>query len=403
MITSTPKKLGLLSALYLAQGLPYGFFLQALPAVMREQKYSLELIGLTSLLALPWGGKFLWSPLIDRYGSARFGRRRSFILPIQLLTIAVLLGLASVAPQGSMTIILASVFVVNLLAATQDVATDALAVDLMEEKERGIANGVQVAAYRVGMIVGGGWLLSIYSRLEWRGTFLAMAGIVFLTTIPIAFFREPSSTSEIALPNFLRRPGAPRVLLICATYKIGAYLMQGMLRPFLLDGGFTLDDIGAMLGGIGFTAGLAGAMVGGVLLRRIPRRAALIAFGVIQAFTVLGFAVLPAGPLDRGLVTALAAAEHFTGGMATTALFTSMMDQSAKSSAAFDYTLQASIVVIANGIASSASGFSASALGYPQHFAFAALVTALGAALAGVLLPSTPRLRPGAEDLNPAS
>lgn len=49
------RKLGLLTSLNLAQGLPYGFFTQALPAMLRERGVSLEEIGLASLLALPWG------------------------------------------------------------------------------------------------------------------------------------------------------------------------------------------------------------------------------------------------------------------------------------------------------------------------------------------------------------
>jgi hypothetical protein len=82
----TATKLGLLSSLYLSQGLPFGFFTQALPVLLRKQGMSLPDIGLTHLLALPWALKFLWSPLMDRYGSERLGRRRGYILPLQLMS-----------------------------------------------------------------------------------------------------------------------------------------------------------------------------------------------------------------------------------------------------------------------------------------------------------------------------
>ena len=92
---STLGKWLLLASLYFSQGLPYGFFTQALPALMREKDASLPLIGLTSFLVLPWALKFLWAPLVDRYGSHRLGRRRSWILTLQLLGMVVFLGLGA--------------------------------------------------------------------------------------------------------------------------------------------------------------------------------------------------------------------------------------------------------------------------------------------------------------------
>src|SRR5262249_57427118 len=74
-------KLGLLGWLYSSQGLPFGFFTQALPLLMRARGYSLESIGLSSLLAAPWALKFVWSPLVDRWGA-----RKAWILPLQLVT-----------------------------------------------------------------------------------------------------------------------------------------------------------------------------------------------------------------------------------------------------------------------------------------------------------------------------
>src|SRR5690606_5955510 len=145
-------KLTLLASLYLAQGMPYGFFSQFLPAMLRAQGVSLEGIGLASLLALPWALKFAWAPLVDRHGSARFGHRRGWIVPIQLLTVVTLLALSQVDPTVEIQAMLAGVLLLNLLASTQDIATDALAVTILRPEERGLGNGIQVAAYRLGMI-----------------------------------------------------------------------------------------------------------------------------------------------------------------------------------------------------------------------------------------------------------
>jgi PAT family beta-lactamase induction signal transducer AmpG len=141
-LTSTPARLGLLGSLYFAQGLPFGFFTQALPVLMRKSGHSLGQIGFSSLLALPWALKFLWAPAVDRYWDPRLGRRRSWILPLQLAGVAILTILALSGGAHSLRAIIVAILLLNLVAATQDIGTDGLAVDILAERERGIANGL---------------------------------------------------------------------------------------------------------------------------------------------------------------------------------------------------------------------------------------------------------------------
>lgn len=151
-----------------------------------------------------------------------------------------------------------------------------------------------------------------------------------------------------------------------------------MLRPFLYDAGFSLEDIGWLLGTVGFVAGLVGALCGGILVNRLGRRKSLVTFGLLQAATVAGYAYLAIGTPGHAALYTLCAAEHFAGGRATAALFTCMMDWCSRETSATDYTVQASAVVIATGIASALAGFSAQVFGYLGHFCVAT-VLALGA------------------------
>ncbi|HIA04044.1 MAG TPA: MFS transporter, partial [Myxococcales bacterium] len=123
--------MGLLSLLYFTQGLPFGFQAKALPLFLREQGTSLQAIGLTSLLALPWMLKALWAPLVDRYWSPRMGRRRSWILPAQGLLCLLCVAAAWACQNPDISVLLGIVFLMNLCAATQDIAVDGLAVDLL--------------------------------------------------------------------------------------------------------------------------------------------------------------------------------------------------------------------------------------------------------------------------------
>lgn len=385
-IVSTPRKLGVLASLYFSQGLPFGFFTQALPVLLRREGFSLGAIGLSSLLALPWALKFLWAPAVDRCWSPRLGRRKTWLVPLQLGAVTILVALAALPAVVPMAVLMTAVLLLNLVAATQDIATDGLAVDVLSRGERGFANGLQVAGYRVGMIVGGGALLVVYDRLGSSLTFLAMAALTALATLPILVAREPlppssEHSAERRAPHFLRRAGAWRLILLLVVYKAGDAFATGMLRPFLADAGLTLAQLGWLLGTAGFIAGLLGALTGGALVNRLGRRSALLTFGVLQAAAVAGYAYLALGEPSQPALYVVCSAEHFAGGMATAALFTSMMDWCTPESGATDYTVQASAVVIATGAASALAGFSAQTFGYFAHFCLATAL-ALGALLA---------------------
>ena len=399
MTRSSLGKLGLLGALYFSQGLPFGFFNQGLPVLLRQRGFSLAEIGLSSLLAAPWALKWLWAPLVDRYYSVRLGRRRSWIVPLQLATAALLFGLALLGGVASMPVLLVAVLLLNLLAATQDIATDGLAVQLLTAPERGVANGMQVAGYRLGMIVGGGALLIWYDRLGSAGTFTVMALLTALATLPIAFSREPARPASEAVGegalvrHWLRRPGALRLLGLLIAYKAGDAFATGMLRPFLVDSGFSLADVGWLLGTVGFVSGLVGALAGGSLVNRLGRKPALIAFGLLQALTIGGYAWVASGPLRPTALYWLCGAEHFASGMATAALFTCMMDWCSDEASATDYTVQASGVVIATGAAGALAGLSAQYLGYLGHFALATGLALLALWIVHVVFPTSEQVR----------
>lgn len=391
----------LLASLYVAQGLPFGFFTQTIPVLMRQQGISLGVIGLAQLLAIPWALKFVWAPLVDRYGT-----RRSWILPLQAASVVIVLATSFLDPLHGFGPVLALVLAANLVAATQDIATDALAVKMLDPRSRGLGNGIQVAGFRVGMILGGGALLVLYGTLEWTGATRILAAGLLLSTLPVLFLRE----ATVAPPreragwrdawSWLSLPGARTWLLVLLAYKTGDALATGMLKAFLVDGGIDIEGIGRILGYVGFAAGFAGAIAGGVLTTRLGRRRALVSFGVAQAVSVAAYALAARGvstvgpPPDTPLLTlneiyVLAGLEHFSGGMATAALFTAMMDACRVEHAGTDYTLQASAVVIATGVAQGASGFVAQSLGYAPFFLLSAVVSAAGTMLVVALWPRT--------------
>jgi PAT family beta-lactamase induction signal transducer AmpG len=346
---------------------------------LRQMGTSLELIGLSSILFIPWALKFLWAPWVDGHYSAKWGQRRSWLLPMQGAMVVLLLLMAVWRPELSIWSLMVLVLLINLVSATQDIATDGLAVSVLTPAERGIGNGLQVGAYRVGMIAGGGLLLGLIDVLGWYTSFLLMVGMVMLSSVPVWRLREPAPVvpervsappSATPLRDFMKLPHAWSVMVLLIGYKFGNAMADGMLKPFMVDAGLGLSDIGWISGVVGSVAGLVGALLGGALTKPLGHRRALVLFAVLQAFSWLGFVVWSA-PSWWQLV-ALVSVEHVASGLGTVALFTSMMDWCRPHHGAVDYTLQASVVVICTGLATMVSGVLAKQVGYTIHFAISA-------------------------------
>ena len=172
-----PWKIGLLASLYFAQGLPFGFQSNALPLYLTELGLTMTEVSLARALAIPWALKMLWAPLVDRYASARLGRRKSWIIPMQLLLAGACV-VASLFPlsRETLTPFLICVLMMNLFAATQDIAVDGLAVDLLEPRELGGGNAAQVVGYKIGILTGGGLLVGLFAKGNWSSCFSPWPG-----------------------------------------------------------------------------------------------------------------------------------------------------------------------------------------------------------------------------------
>ena len=367
-------KLALLGSLYVAQALPFGFFTQTLPAVMRKEGYRLSTISMAAALNLPWALKFLWAPLVDRWPGPTpevRARRKRWILAMQIASSAAFLAMSAAGRSPTLVVLFGGFAVLNCISATQDIATDGFAVDMLVGRERGYANGIQVGGYRVGMVLSGGLVLIVLDRLGLPRAFQVLAAITIVLTIPLLFVREAPPQSRaptVKLPHFLTLPGMWRLLVILATYKAAEALAGGVLRPFLVDRGHSLAEIGTISGIAGSTGGLLGALLGGALASRLPRPPALLVAGLFQSGTVFLFAIAASATLTRNGMACVFFVEALASSLATATLFTVMMDYSRPICGSTDYTVQASCIVISAGVSSMASGPLAEHLGYTSHF-----------------------------------
>ncbi len=412
----TVSKLFVLSALYFMQGLPYGFQTGVLAVLLREEGASLTAIGLASLLSLPWMIKAIWGPFVDRLGSERFGRRRSWIVPLQSALVACVALLIFVPPER-LPLMVVLVLAMNLCASTMDVAVDGLAIDLLRRDELGYGNIAQVVGYKVGILTSSGILLAFNDVIGWSGQFVGMAVLMLLVLGVTLAFREPPRSGvavvvesgdaaasagvpgEVAvrsgmLPDLrsvlrllwqaLRLPGTVWLLLFIASYKFGESLADVMFRPFLIDAGISAAQIGIWVGTWGTVFSIAGSVTGGILASRLPLITAVGWTAFLRMLSVAGEWWLTQIEVTPTAVITVTCAEHFFGGALTTAMFAFMMSRVDRRIGATHFTVLATVEVGGKGVAGVVSGVLADKFGYADVFA---LATVLCAAFLLLLVP----------------
>jgi len=386
---SVPRsKFALLLALYFVQGLPFGFQAKALPIYLREQGVGLTEIGLLGALALPWMLKALWAPLVDRYGSARVGRRKSWIVPMQGGLLVTCLGAALAAQSGHLTLLLWLILLMNFFAATQDIAVDALAVDILGQRDLGPGNAAQVVGYKMGMLTGGGLLVWATASLGWEMLFYTMALLIGAVLLWVILFREQdhgaASSPRVTLKEVIStlrqisaKPHTRWVLAVVATYKLGESMSDRMFLPFVQDHGIPPETLGLWMGVYGMGASIAGSLMGGYLAYKQPLIRALTWTATIRVVPLIGQWVLSQTDPSSQAIIGVTLAEHFFGGALTTVLFAFMMSQVEPRVAATHFTILATLEVLGKSPGSLGSGYLADAFDYGTVFAIGALFSIL--------------------------
>ena len=407
-----PATLILLASLYCAQGLPSGLMAHSLPVLLRQNGVDLALIGLLKLLALPWMLKVLWAPWIDRLASPRLGHHRGWILPLQGTVLLCMATLALCSPEAlfgrQQWLLFGLLLLVNLAAATQDIATDGLTVRLLPERWRGLGNSLQVGGYKVGMLLSGSGLLLAVDWLGWNLSLGLTALLLALLSVPVWRFRETrelprlAAQAERAGPGLLWRhyhgllaqPGMHAWLLVVLTFKLGDALGSPMIKPLLVDQGWSNAALG-QLTLITSLAGIGGALLGGLLYARLGARRSLLLFGVLQAVGIAGMALLAGSAADLPWVYALSLFEQVADGMSTVALFAVMMSHCRSEHEGADFTLQACVQLLLAGLVGAASGVLAQWLGYRMLFLLAGALGLLMLALVWRYYRQLPALSAG--------
>jgi predicted MFS family arabinose efflux permease len=382
-------RLGTLTALYVTQYLGVGFITVGLTAILRDGGTSLDTLALLQFVGLVWPVKFLWAPILDRYGSRRRGHYRSWLLVLQAgLVLALLALLPFGRPAEQLGPVVAICVAYVFLSATQDIAVDAVAVRLLSERSRGAGNGIQVAASYAGNLLGGGACVIVYDRFGWVPAILLLVALTAVGLLVVWRFREPARADRVrtgqayrALLSVFGQPGCRWwTFAVVPLVYTGAGAAYALVTPALVDAGWSLGRIGVVTGVVTSAPAIAAGLVAGVGIGRFGRAGVLVAGGVaLAASTVLLLPLMNGrAPLGATVVALCCFMAAYT--VANVVLYTVNMDYSRPGTGGTDFTVLSSFGLVSSFVAASLALAAADLVGYPAVAVASVVLVALGVA-----------------------
>lgn len=374
-----------------SSGLPLLLTGSVLQAWMKEEGVDLATIGVFALVGLPYTLKFLWAPVLDRYSPTLMGRRRGWLMGSQLLLAVSIALLGQTQPAVSPFGVALAALLVTFFSATQDIVIDAYRRESLADNELGLGSSLYVNGYRIALLLTGGGGLILADIVPFPVVYLIMAGFMLVGIFTTLFAPEPAEVQghpktirEAVIDPFVeyfQRDSALLILLFILLYKVGDTMAAHMATPFYLDIGFSKTEIGAVVKLFGFWATIIGGLLGGIIIIRLTLYRSLWVFGILQALSTAGFAVLAYLGHNTIALAGVISFENLSSGMGTAAFVAFMAALTNKKFTATQYALLTSLMGIPRVIVATPTGFMAESMGWVNFFIFCSLI-----AIPGMLL-----------------
>ncbi len=372
------------SLLSFSSGLPLGLVWIAVPTWLAREGVDIRIIGLFTLAQAPWTFKFVWSPFMDRYAPPvpQTRGKLGWTLFTQLGLLLTTLALGGVAQRPDAIWIVGTLtLAIAFASASQDIAIDAYAVEILRPEEQGIAVGARIALYRAAMFVAGGVTITLAGLWSWPAMFAVLA-VLYLPLMAITLLSPRPETGERPPPRSLRaavwepflgfmlKRRALEILAFVILYKLADNLAGSLVRPFLVHVGFNDFDVGIATATIGLVATLLGTFLGGALTTAMGLGHALWVFGVLQVLANFGYVAVASVGLDRPLMYGAMGFESFATGMGTGAFSVLLLRMTQKEFSATQYALFSSLFALPRLFGGPITGFMVDAIGWRDFFLF---------------------------------
>lgn len=386
------QRIAVMVLLGFASGLPVALTDTVMQAWLTDVGVDLETIGLFSLVGLPYVLKMLWAPILDRYAMPWLGRRRGWMLLLQLILIGMIASIGLISPEEAPIALAIAALLISFMSASQDIVLDAYRTDVLPARERGFGAAVWVSAWRFAAYLGFTVTLIVADIANWTTAWFVMAALMAIGLIGTFWGPEPADPGKppatlfmaVVEPfkEFLTRRNAIALLVLIVLYKFGDAFAGKLTIAFLLRGmEYTKIEIGAYYKVVALAATFGGALLGGILMARWRLFTSLMAFGVLQAITNMLFMFMATQDKSVELLVTVIAMENLAGGMGTAAFVAFVMALCHHNYTATQFALLTAVASLGRVLIGPVAGIVAADMGWVWFF----LITTL-AALPGLIL-----------------
>lgn len=374
-----------------SSGIPFLLVLSTLSFRLTECKVSPSMIGLFTLVTLPYCIKFLWAPFLDRFANNFFGCRykgyKTWGIIAQLGMVISILLLGAFDPMQQLGLIAVSAFALSFFAASQDIVIDALRVELLTTNQMGAGAAIESIGFRFGMLIGGAGALYLASLFDWRWAYWIMGGVQIigipaLWLVPVNGFEKPFvpavsflETLKESFQNLYEETPFLNLILFILFFKVADTVLNAMSAPFLYDLSFNKIEYANITKSFGISLMVVGGLVAGYLIHQLGCIFVVGASLFLQAVSCLLFIIQSWVGHDLSILVITIGVESFASGMSSAA-FIAMITLYCKSPfSAGHFTFLYAVGSLSRVIVSMLAGLLADIVGWSWLFFLTALTT----------------------------
>lgn len=372
----------LLFSLYTTQFLGLGFFMEAFIGILRQNGVPLENLGFIYMLGLFWVFRFLWAPFIDRIYFKKMGHYRAWIIIFQSLMVVTIFTISILHINEHLNIIIFLAIFFAFFAASQNIALDAFAFKITFKKERSIINAIKTSGGLIGMVLGGGVGLILYSKIGWYFTMFIMAIITTISLIQIFFYSESTMKHQ----NFVEKIDFKQFFTFWKTKEMKLWFVLlflypatissafGLTTPLLVDLGWGLDKVGFAVHIVGYGIGFLASFGASYVINKFGKKNILIIAAFGQFIGILMMLLLFKHHNNDFLVMFVIGVIFMFYTPSQVLMNTIMMDLSSKKTPASQFAIQHSIYMFSGIFFSSMSVSMSGILGYEKIILICAVI-----------------------------
>lgn len=401
------KPIVVIFVLGFASGLPLALTSATLTYWLAEQKVDIAVIGFFAWVGIAYGWKFVWAPVIDRLPlpllTSLLGRRRGWLLLVQVLLILAILLLGAADPAQDIRTTAALAVLVAFLSASQDIVIDAYRVEILDERQQAAGAAAVTIGYRIAMFVSGAGALLLAEYYDWFTAYAVMAALLVVGSLVALWYGEPPGSKAVMADTrrdvvgwlrqavvdpfveFFARNGVGTAVLILAfimLYKLGDALLGAVTSPLYVELGFQKPEVAGIVKTYGLVATLVGVFLGGALVRSLGMLRGLWICGIVQMLSNLIYIAQVHAGHDTRMLALTITVENLTGGMGTAAFVGYLSSLCNVTYTATQYALLSSFMAQARTVLSGFSGMIQQHVGWIEFF----ILTTLAAVPALLLL-----------------